>query len=107
MYKLTVYIPLSHIDSVKTALFSAGAGQYKNYDQCCFELVGRGQFRPLKDANPHIGKQNELEFVDEARIEMIVKNDVLKQVVKSLKESHPYEEPAFDIIELFDLEKLK
>jgi hypothetical protein len=107
MYKLTVYIPLTHLSEVKNALFSAGAGKYKNYDMCSFELIGKGQFRPLESANPHIGKCGDVETVDEARVEMIIQKSFLKNVIKALKESHPYEEPAYDIIELIDGENLK
>ncbi|MEQ9565781.1 MAG: NGG1p interacting factor NIF3, partial [Pseudomonadales bacterium] len=60
-YKLVAYIPENHLETVKEALFAAGAGTQGAYDQCCWQVRGQGQFRPLEGSNPHLGKQDELE----------------------------------------------
>ncbi|PHQ82307.1 MAG: NGG1p interacting factor NIF3 [Coxiella sp. (in: Bacteria)] len=95
MYKLTVYIPESHLEQVKDALFAAGAGRYKNYDRVCWETKGHGQFRPLENSQPHIGQLNRLERVEEYLVEMICDDQYLTAALQALKDTHPYEEPAF------------
>ncbi len=100
MYKLTVYIPESHLESVKDALFAAGAGQYENYDRCCWQVLGDGQFRPLNGSNPFLGQQGTEEHVAEFRVEMICRDEVLPAAADALKKAHPYEEPAFDLVKI-------
>jgi hypothetical protein len=100
VYKLCVYIPESHLEKVKSALFKAGAGKIGNYDCCCWQVLGQGQFRPLSGSNPAIGQQGSLEAVKEYRVEMVCDDAVIEQVLKNLKRSHPYEEPAFDVIKV-------
>tara|TARA_R110000868_G_scaffold248282_15_gene504714 strand:- start:1290 stop:1601 length:312 start_codon:yes stop_codon:yes gene_type:complete len=102
MYKLTVYIPLEAKESVKEAMFKAGAGSIGNYEWCCFEVEGTGQFKPLSGSNPTIGKHDQLEFVKEVRVELLVKDTIIKEVVSSMKAAHPYESVAYDIIRLED-----
>ncbi len=99
-YKLTVYVPENHIENVKQALFDAGAGKQGNYEQCSWQTLGQGQFRPLAKANPVIGERNNLNFVTEYKIEMLCSTTCLNEVIQALKANHPYEEPAFDIIRL-------
>lgn len=105
MYKLCFYVPESYLEEVKAAVFEAGAGTVGYYDQCCWQTKGQGQFRPLAKSNPFIGKSSvgapgEVEFVDEFKVEMVCDNDLIKGVVKALREAHPYEEPAFNVWEL-------
>jgi hypothetical protein len=100
MFKLVVFVPETHKEQVKAAMFSAGAGEIGLYDQCSFESKGTGQFRPKPGSNPFLGKTLEVEKVDEYRIEMVCKKEKMKAVILSLRASHPYEEPAFDVIEL-------
>ncbi len=102
MHKLTVYIPESHLESVKDALFAAGAGQYKNYDRCCWQGLGEGQFRPLAGSNPFLGDQGAEEHFFEYRVEMICRDEALSSVTAALKKSHPYEEPAYDFVKIED-----
>jgi len=102
MYKIGFYVPLKDAERVKMALFSKGAGKYENYDQCSFEYIGKGQFRPLNGSQPTLGKVGTLEFVDELRVEMICQDDYIKDVIKTLKETHPYEVVAYDVVELLD-----
>lgn len=103
MYKLGFYVPASHLEVVKQALFAAGAGRIGNYDSCCWQVLGSGQFRPLDGSNPHLGLRGQLEQVDEWRVEMVVAPELLKQAVVALRQSHPYEEPAFDVVQLVDI----
>lgn len=97
MYKLCFYVPASHLEPVKQALFAAGAGRIGAYEQCCWQVAGLGQFRPLAGARPFIGAPDKLEQLEEFRVEMVVSDDCIQAVVATLRASHPYEEPAFDV----------
>lgn len=107
LYQLIVYVPLADALRLKEALFEAGAGKYNLYDQCSWETKGTGQFRPLNGSHPTLGKQNQLERVEEIKIETICEKEVLKHVLETLKQYHPYEEPAYGVIELKTLEDLE
>lgn len=100
LYKYVVYVPISHQNDVKQILGDAGAGEQGDYNHCSFQIEGEGSFRPLTGADPFIGKVGELVKVDEVKIEAIVSESKLENVVNSVKATHPYEEPAFDIIPL-------
>lgn len=100
MYKLCVYIPEAQLESVKRALFDAGAGRIGNYSDCCWQVAGMGQFRPGEGSQPFVGEQGEVEQVAEYRVEMVCADDVVDQVIAALRANHPYEEPAFDLIRL-------
>jgi len=100
MLKLTFYVPESHLEPVKQAVFEAGAGRIGDYDSCCWQVAGQGQFRPLDGANPFIGSQGALETVSEYRVEMICTEPCIEAVIQALKASHPYEEPAYDVVAL-------
>ncbi|MGI9339259.1 Nif3-like dinuclear metal center hexameric protein [Psychrobacter submarinus] len=102
MYKLTVFIPEEALEKVKAALFAAGAGTIGNYEQCCWQVKGEGQFMPMAGSNPHLGSQDKLEKVAEWRVEMVVKTSMIAEVIKALKQAHPYETPAYDVLEVLD-----
>ena len=104
MLKLIYYVPDSHLESTKQAIFSAGAGGIGNYEHCAWQVKGMGQFKPVKGADPYIGELGELEQVDEWRVETIVIEENAKAVAKALKASHPYEEPAFEFIEIIEID---
>ncbi len=95
LYQLIVYVPVSHLAQVKTALFEAGAGRYAHYDCCAFEVLGQGQFRPLAGSHPFLGQPNQVERVAEYRVEMICVQENIKKAITALKLAHPYEEPAY------------
>ncbi len=97
MYKICVYVPEKHVETVKRALFDAGAGRIGNYDSCCWQTDGIGQFRPLAGSNPAIGSQNVVEQVPEVKLELVCEDDLVEAAVRAMRESHPYEEPAFDV----------
>ncbi|NOR43421.1 MAG: NGG1p interacting factor NIF3 [Gammaproteobacteria bacterium] len=100
MYKLCVYVPENSVEKVKKALFDSGAGRIGNYDNCCWQTNGTGQFRPLENSNPAIGTINDIEYVPEIKIEMVCENNLIKNAIQAMKDSHPYEEPAFDVWQL-------
>lgn len=100
LMKLVTYVPESHVEPVRTALFEAGAGHTGNYDQCSFGQVGEGTFRPELHAKPYCGVIGELHREPETRLEVIVPVYAQGAVMAALKRSHPYEEPAFDWIPL-------
>jgi hypothetical protein len=97
MFKFIFYVPESHLEQVKKAVFDAGAGKYGAYTNCSWETLGKGQFKPLADSNPFIGNKNEVCKVDEYRVETICKEEYIKQVIQALKDSHPYECPVYDV----------
>ncbi|CAK7245859.1 MAG: hypothetical protein STHCBS139747_007463 [Sporothrix thermara] len=107
-YQLSFYVPLANVEACKAAIFAAGAGRFPgqgNYTECCYTIVsgGVGQFRPGAGADPHIGTVGELETVEEARVETLcVGEDVARRAVKALKEAHPYEEVAYQVIKMED-----
>ena len=102
MYKLTVFVPDEALEQVKSALFAAGAGSIGNYEQCCWQVLGTGQFMPLVGSTPHIGEQNTLESVNEWRVEMVVDDAYITAAITALKSAHPYETPAYDVIKVLD-----
>ena len=95
MIQVIVFVPSEHKEKVKMAMFNAGAGRMGNYDSCSFEHMGIGQFRPLPGSKAFIGKVNEIEIVEEVRIEMVCEDEAYSQVIAAIKSSHPYETPAY------------
>lgn len=99
-YKIIVYVPIGQLETVKNALYDAGAGHIGNYSNCSFETKGKGQFKPLKEANPYSGKQDELSITEEVKLEVIVSKDKLQHSINQMIKAHPYEEVAYDIFKL-------
>lgn len=100
LFKLVVYVPATHLEDVRIAICTAGAGYIGNYADCSFRVRGTGTFRPGQDTNPFIGKTRQLEEVDEFRLETIIYERDLKQVLNSMHQAHPYEEVAYDLYRL-------
>jgi len=98
--KLAVYVPQTHLDLVRTAVFEAGAGHIGDYDHCSFGAEGKGTFRPGKEAHPFVGKLGELHQEEEIKMESIFPAHLESKIVSALVKSHPYEEPAYDIYTL-------
>lgn len=105
MLKLCFFVPESHLETVKTAVFCQGAGKIGQYDQCCWQVKGVGQFRPLAGSQPFLGKENQLETVEEYRVEMVLEKDCLKSVIQALRKSHPYEEPAYEVLQMVTIKE--
>lgn len=98
--KLVTFVPADHAEAVRDAMSDAGAGCIGNYDSCSFSHPGEGAFRGGRDTKPFIGTPGKLERVAEVRLEMICRRSVLPAALRAMRESHPYEEPAFDLIPL-------
>ncbi|RDL42778.1 NGG1p interacting factor NIF3 [Marinomonas piezotolerans] len=97
MYSLVFYVPETHLEAVKRAVFAAGAGKMGNYEHACWQVKGQGQFQPKVGATPYVGDVGRLEVVSEYRVEMVLMASCREQVVRALKLSHPYEEVAYQI----------
>ncbi|PHX45130.1 NGG1p interacting factor NIF3 [Pseudomonas sp. NZIPFR-PS5] len=103
MYKLAFFVPQSHVEQVKNALFAVGAGRIGAYDRCSWQVLGHGQFRPLDGSQPFIGQAGEVEQVQEWKVELVVSDELIRQAVAAMKDSHPYEVPAYDVWKLEDI----
>jgi len=99
-YKLVTFVPADAVDRVASALFDAGAGQIGDYTQCSFRSPGTGTFFGGEGTNPTVGQSGKLERADEIRVETVIPISRVAEIVMALKRSHPYEEPAFDLIQL-------
>jgi len=102
MYKLAFFIPKENKEYVKDALFNIGVGRYNNYDKCSFETLGTGQYRPLDGAKPFIGTVDDIEILQEYKVEIICQDSLIKEAIKTLKKHHPYEEVAYEVFKLED-----
>lgn len=98
--KLVTFCPESHSETVRTALFSAGAGNIGNYDECSYNLKGEGTFRGNEKSDPFVGKAGERHTENEIRIETIFQDHLQKNVIEALIKAHPYEEATYDIYQL-------
>ena len=98
--KLEFYVPESHATEVKNAVFTAGAGKIGNYDCCCWETLGNGQFRPSEGSQPFIGQLGKIEQTPEIKVEIICEKQFIQQVIEALKSAHPYETPAYQYWEI-------
>lgn len=100
MYKLCFYVPETHLEPVKSAIFATGAGKIGDYDSCCWQVLGQGQFRPLQGSKPFLGQQGEVEVVAEYRVELVCEAAMVRAAVEALIAAHPYETPAWDVVAL-------
>lgn len=103
MVHFVFYVPKTHLEKVKDAVFKAGAGRIGNYDNCSFEIEGIGQFRPLAGSRPFLGTEDKVEKVFEVKVEMVCEEKFLVDIVQALKNSHPYETPAYYAIKTLSL----
>ena len=106
MYKLCFYVPVNAADAVKAAVFATGAGTIGDYQQCCWQSEGTGQFLANSGANPAIGNIGELEKVAELKVELVCADAHIKAAVEALIDAHPYEEPAYQCWNVLGLEDL-
>jgi hypothetical protein len=95
LVQLVFYVPVDHADTVKDAVFTAGGGRIGTYDRCCWQTLGTGQFRPLHGSQPFLGTTGIVEQVEELRIELVVPEPALAEVLAALLAAHPYETPAY------------
>ena len=99
VYQIVVYVPESHLEAVKEAMFANGAGQIGDYQSCAWQIQGQGQFQPIQGANPFIGQVGALERVSEYRVEVFCMHRYVSQVLRAMKHAHPYEEPAYFVFQ--------
>ncbi len=98
--KLVTYIPESHLDEVRKAIFEAGAGVIGNYDQCGYTSSGTGSFRGNEKTRPFTGEKGKINFEKETRFETVMFSHLKEKVIGALLKAHPYEEVAYDIYSL-------
>jgi dinuclear metal center YbgI/SA1388 family protein len=103
--KIVVFAPVGAADRIREALALAGAGRIGDYDRASFTSPGEGRFRPLEGANPTIGEVGRPEVVEEVRIETVCPRALRGAAVEAMLAAHPYEEPAYDVIELAALDE--
>ena len=100
--KWGVQVPPADVDTVKKALFDAGAGEIGNYRDCAFDIEGTGQFTPVEGADPTDGEIGQTYRAAEVRVEFVAPARLRRPLIDALRAAHPYEEPAFDILEMAD-----
>ncbi len=100
MYQLYFYVPENHAEKVKEACFAAGAGKIGNYSHCAWQTEGTGQFLPEQGSTPFLGTPGTLEREKELKVEMVLEKELKQQVLEALRNAHPYEEPAFGLIDI-------
>lgn len=100
LLKLVTFLPHTYVDVVRSALFSAGAGNIGNYDNCSYNVRGEGTFRADDNATPFCGEIGILHSEPETRIEVILPCYKQQEVLRALISVHPYEEPAYDFYSL-------
>ena len=98
--KLVVFVPAESLDTVRDALFAAGAGRIGDYERCSWYTDGTGTFLGGEGTAPAIGRAGVEERIPEMRLETVFPEDRREEVVAALRQSHPYEEPAFDLYAL-------
>ena len=100
--KLVVFVPAEALDAVRDALFAAGAGRIGDYERCSWYAAGTGTFLGGEETSPTVGERGHEERVPELRLETVYPLEREADVVRALREEHPYEEPAFDLYPLAD-----
>jgi len=98
--KLVVFVPREALDSVREALFAAGAGRIGDYERCSWYIAGTGTFLGGEGTEPTIGTAGQEERAPELRVETVVPDDRVEPVVAALLAAHPYEEVAYDLYQL-------
>ena len=98
--KLVVFVPQDAVDQVSKAIFDAGAGEIGNYRCCSFQSAGTGTFFGNEGSQPSVGKAGKLERVPEIRLETVLPSSKTNDVITAMRRAHPYEEPAFDLLQL-------
>ncbi len=100
MHLIAFYVPESHLETVKNALFAKGAGRIGNYDCCAWQTKGVGQFRPLGASTPFLGEVDVLHTTKEFKVEMVCSDNNLIDILQELVKIHPYEEPAYHAVKI-------
>ena len=98
--KLFTFVPVDHAERLRNALFAAGAGVIGKYSECSFTVEGRGSFKANEGTDPFVGKQGERHYENEVKVEVVYPVYLESRLIQAMREAHPYEEVAFDLIEL-------
>ncbi len=98
--KVVTFVSEKDVEAVADAMFAAGAGRIGDYTRCSYRVDGQGTFFGGETTNPTLGERGRMEFIDEVRIETVVPNATLPDVITALVSAHPYDEPAYDIYPL-------
>jgi dinuclear metal center YbgI/SA1388 family protein len=98
--KLYTFVPVEQLEQVRTALFEAGGGHIGNYNECSFGVEGTGTFKGEEGTNPFVGQPGERHYEPEIKIEVIFPAYLQGVMIRALRTAHPYEEAAYDIVEL-------
>lgn len=104
-FKVSIFVPYDYKEEIYKVIANVGAGHMGNYSNCSFTSEGVGMFTPNNQASPFIGKADEGEIVDEVKIETIVDERILSKFLSSIKNAHPYEEPAIDVVKLENIQE--
>lgn len=104
--KICVTIPSENVDEIRNAVCSEGAGVIGDYSFCSTSTKCIGTFMPQENSNPYIGEKGKLEYVEEEKLEVICDVSIAKKAIEKIREVHPYEEPAIDIIPLLNENEL-
>ncbi len=107
MYLLVVYVPEESLENVKSAVFANRGGKIDNYSLCSWQVKGQGQFKPEAGSSPFLGEVNKLKKTDEYRLELVCQDSNIKEVVQAMLKAHPYETPAYHIVEVLTLGDLE
>ena len=95
-------MPREALEATRDAVFAAGAGRIGDYERCSWYAAGTGTFLGGEGTNPTLGEAGREERAAELRVETVVPEQLLADVLRALKEAHPYEEPAYDVYPLLD-----
>ena len=104
---LVFYVPTTHTESVKSAVFAAGGGAIGNYQCCSWQVLGSGQFMPQEGSEPFLGQAGQIENVPEHQVQVICPADAMDAIVQALLAAHPYETPAYYCVKLQAMEGQK
>jgi structural hemagglutinin/hemolysin toxin protein RtxA len=92
---LVFYVPITHTESVKAAVFAAGGGVVGNYQGCSWQVLGAGQFMPTVGSEPFVGQTGQIETVSEHMVQVMCPAAQIHNIVQALHQTHPYETPAY------------
>lgn len=101
LYKLEIFLPESHFEAVRQALWSVDAGHIGNYDRCLSWTCVQSCWRPLEGTHPFDGEENRLSQAREVKIEVCCKGERLEETLAAVKKAHPYEEPVVNVLPLY------
>jgi hypothetical protein len=104
VHKLVWFVPREALEATRDAVFAAGAGRIGEYTRCSWYTAGTGTFMGGEGTSPSVGKRGREERVSELRVETVVPAELVREVLAALLAAHPYEEVAFDLYPLADVE---